>query len=362
MAKNDLRSNSDDEISVKDIFIKIKFFYKYLINRWKLILLISILCSVLGLLYAIFKKPVYKAELNFALEDSKSAGGLGAYSGLASQFGLDVGGAGGAFSGDNLIELMKSRLMVEKTLLTPVNVNGKSETLAQLYIDFNGLREKWANNPEIANVNFIPGCNPNKFSLKQDSILFDFYNKLISSDFLVDKVDKKLSFINVNVTSKNELFAKYFTEVLVNNVSAFYIETKTKKYSHNVEILQHQTDSVRQELNNAISGVAASTDINPNANPNRQILRTPALHRQVDVQVNTAILSELVKNLEVAKVSLRNETPLVQIIDKPILPLEVKKVGKLKGGVMGFMIGFLIVIMFVSVKRMFQIILTDVTR
>jgi hypothetical protein len=36
----------------------------------------------------------------------------------------------------------------------------------------------------------------------------------------------------------------------------------------------------------------------------------------VDVQANTAILTELVKQSELAKVTLRKETPLIQIIDR----------------------------------------------
>ncbi len=63
------------------------------------------------LTYAWSKKPIYKAELSFALQDEKSGGGLDSALGLASQFGIDLdgGGAGGEFSGDNLLELMKSR-------------------------------------------------------------------------------------------------------------------------------------------------------------------------------------------------------------------------------------------------------------
>ena len=55
------------------------------------------------------------------------------------------------------------------------------------------------------------------------------------------------------------------------------------------------------------------------------VKRVPSVNRQVDVQANTAILTELVKNLELAKVDLRKETPLIQIIDTPILPLPFEK-------------------------------------
>jgi hypothetical protein len=57
--------------------------------------------------------------LSFALEED--GGGGGGVLSLASQFGFDLGtSGGGAFTGSNLIELFKSRSMVEKTLLALV--------------------------------------------------------------------------------------------------------------------------------------------------------------------------------------------------------------------------------------------------
>ena len=151
-----------------------------------------------------------------------------------------------------------------------------------------------------------------------------------------------------------ENFSKAFTEALVREVSQFYVETKTKKSAANVAILQHQTDSVRNQLNRAISGVAQSNDDVPNLNASRQILRSSGQQRQIDVQANTAILTELVKNLELSKLSLRKETPLIQVIDKPILPLPVERFGKAKGILLGgFLAGFLLVIGLIG-RRIFQ--------
>jgi hypothetical protein len=60
------------------------------------------------------------------------------------------------------------------------------------------------------------------------------------------------------VNSTNELFSKYFTEALVKEVSDFYIDTKSKKSRENMLILERQTDSIRRELNGAITGVAVA--------------------------------------------------------------------------------------------------------
>jgi uncharacterized protein involved in exopolysaccharide biosynthesis len=351
-----LGNTDSDEISLKELILKLQEWWSYLKGQWKLIILVSFIGSLLGLGYAFTQKPIYKAEFSFVLEDEKSGGGLGGALGLASQFGLDLGGGGGGgiFAGDNLLELMKSRSMVQKALLSPISVNGKSQSLADYYISFREMRDGWEEKPQLANLSYSIHADPSKFSRAQDSILMKIHEEIIKNFLTVAKIDKKLSILRVTVQIENENFSKAFTEALVSEVSQFYIETKTKKSAANVAILQHQTDSVRNQLNRAISGVAQSNDDVPNLNAARQILRSSGQQRQIDVQANTAILTELVKNLELSKLSLRKETPLIQVIDKPILPLPVEKFGKAKGILLGgFLAGFLVVIGLVG-RRVFQ--------
>lgn len=349
---------AEDEISLKELVQKVGEFYHYLLGYWKLILTAGVVGGLLGLGYAFIKKPVYTAEYSFVLEDEKS-GGLGGALSLASQFGLDIGGGsgGGAFAGDNLLELMKSRSMVQQALLSPVTFNGKTISLMEYYVQFNELRENWSDKPALANLQFPVKADPATFNRAQDSILTNIHENLTKNFLSVAKIDKKLSIIQVAVKSENELFAKYFAEALVAQVSRFYVDTKTQKSAKNVGILQHQADSVRQRLNAAIGGVAQANDANPNLNPVMQVLRVPSQQRQVDVQANTAILTELVKNLELAKLALRRETPLIQVIDKPILPLEKDKVGKLKGLVLGGILAGFLTVLYLLAKKLLGAVL-----
>jgi uncharacterized protein involved in exopolysaccharide biosynthesis len=92
-------------------------------------------------------------------------------------------------------------------------------------------------------------------------------------------------------------------------------------------------------------------------NPAYNVKKTPGTRRQVDVQANTAILTQLVAQLELSKVSLRKETPLVQLIDRPILPLEKEKLGRLKSLVLcGFLAGFLTVLYLIFMQLYRRII------
>lgn len=350
-------SNNSDQIYLKDFISSLKNLRKYLLSKAVIIIGVGIVCAAIGLTAAFLKKPVYQATLSFALQDDKAGGGMmsGAL-GLASQFGFDLGGlgAGDEFSGDNLMELMRSRNVITKALLTTVMIEKKQQTLAEFYISFNEFRDRWEGKPELENIHFLPNADPSKFTLKQDSLIGLFHKSLLKENLVIDKVDKKLSILAVRVSSTNELFSKYFAEVLVKVVSDFYIQTKTKKSKRTVAVLQRQTDSVRAELNAAISGVASSVDATPNPNPLLQVLSVPSKRRQVDVQANTAILSEMVKNLEISKMSLMQATPLIQIIDTPILPLEKIKLGKLMGILIGGFLGCFAAIAFLISKRIIQ--------
>ena len=338
--------NTNDEISLKELIKKGKEWFFYLLSYWKIIVLAGVIGAAIGLVYSLKSKPVYTARLSFVVEDDKSAGGgLSGALGLASSLGLDMGGGSSSvFSGSNLIEFFKSRKMVEQTLLTPVKKSGKMISLAEMYIQNNKWRQKWNDNPKFAAIQFLPYADRTGFNRVQDSILGGIYSSLSKGNLLVSQKDKKISIISIDMTSENELFAKYFTEALAKTVSDFYVATKSKKARLNMAILEKQTDSIRRELNGAITGVAAANDNTFGLNPALNVRRAPSARKQVDVQANTAILTELVKQTELAKVTLRKETPLIQIIDRPILPLEKVRFGKAKGILMGgILAGFLIV-------------------
>lgn len=335
-----------DEISLKELILSVQTWWKYMLSKWKVIVLFGLIGGVLGLTYSLLKSPTYKAQAMFVLEDAESSGG---YASIAAKFGLSVGGSdAGLFSDDdNIIVFLKSRTINARTLLSPIEKKENSDLLIDKYIQFNKLKEKWKSD-RLRNVVFKP--NPEDNNLLADSLITAIYKTILEENLEVFKPDKDGNIISVVTTSKDELFSKYYTEMLIKEATDFYMSTMTKKSIENVEILQNQADSIKTLLNYAIVGVAVNTDAVPNLNPAYQRLKVPSQKKVVDVEMNKAILEELVKNLEIAKINLRRESPLFQMIDKPVLPLEKKRVGKFKGILLGgISLGFL-TLLFLSVK------------
>lgn len=318
---------NNDEISLKELILRLNGWYQYLFSKWKIILIAGVLGGILGLTYAYFKKPIYNAETTFVLEEGDSGNGLASYAGLASVVGIDLGGGGGIFQGDNILQLYKSRRMIQETLLSKDTFDNKSQLLIDSYITFNKLREAWEKKPKLANISFQR--NALKFTRLQDSIVTEIVTDINKNYLEVTKPDKKLSIISVKLKAKDEAFAKAFADRIVKTVNDFYINTKTKKSAENLAVLQFQADSIKNVLNYSISGVAAAVDANPNSNPAFQTLRVPSQKKQLDVQVNAKAYEEIVKNLEIAKISYRKDKPLIQVIDEPIFPLKVEKPSKL---------------------------------
>lgn len=334
-----------DEISFKELIYKIREWFNYLLTKWIIIVVVGLLGGILGYMYARSKKHTYTATTTFVLEDSNSGNSaLNSIGGLASMVGVDVGSGGGIFQGDNIIELYKSRTMIEKTLLTHVMYEGSPELLIDHYIKFNKLRENWSKDPFLKNINFK---NIGSFTRVQDSILGSIVSNIKINYLNVAKPDKKLNIIKVEVKTSDEFFSKNFNDQIVKNVNDFYIQTKMKKSLENLAILQHQTDSVKAVLNGTIYSSAAVVDATPNLNPTRQILRVPIQRSQYNAEANKAILIQLVQNLELSKLSLRKEMPLIQVLDHPIYPIDREVTSKLKGIFLGgLLFGFIAVIFF----------------
>ncbi len=351
----ELNPNTKDELSIKEIVLRGKGFLGHIVSKRKTIFIAMFIGAILGFTYSFLKKPIYTASLSFALEDI-SSGGIGGSLSFNSPLGINLEGkgSGNAFSRSNLPELFLSRNMVERTLLTPVVINEQKISLAEMYIQNIGWRKKWAKDSEFKSIQFSPNAIRTAFTRVHDSILGVIYKDLSKSDLKVFQKDDKVAIIIIDVESSNELFAKYFTEAIAKEVSDFYIDYKSKKARENVAILMKQTDSIREQLNSAITGVAVSVDNTFNLNPALNVRKTPTIRKQVDVQANTSILNELVKQTELAKVTLRKVTPLIQVIDSPILPLKKDKIGKVIGAITGSIIALFLILLFIVLNIFFK--------
>lgn len=312
---------------------------KYVFQFKKSMAAVLLVAGCLGALFA-WKWPVtYTARLTFVIDDAKSTGG-GGLSSLASQFGFNldgIGGASGVLAGDNVQELLKSNKLIKETLLSSYD-KGTTWSLADQYAKAYKLDKKWLNDSKIGKlVNFPVGAK--KYTRLQDSLLHELTIRIVDGEFAVAKPDKKLTFFEVNTTMRDEKLAQLFCVRMIKQGTDFFIQTKTGRLRNNVNRLQHRADSIGVILNRKTYAASSASQTLLDLNPAFTSANATADIRDRDKLVLSSIFTETVKNLEASKTMLAQETPTVQIVDEPEFPLKKNRM-KYSGTMLLFMIGF----------------------
>ena len=338
----------NDEVQLKDILIKLSDYKAYLFKNKFRIIRFSFLFVVLGVVYAFVSDTKYTADLTFVVEEEGSGGSLGAMSGIASQFGFDIGGSSSAtFSQQNILELLSSRGVIESALMQRAKINGKTDFLIEHYIEIDKIKDTWAASDDFKGVSFH-----DKISFIHDSISGIIWQEIIENNLTVELKSEEANIITLSYISLNQEFAKEFVEKLINEMSKMYIAHQTAQANKTLDFLQDRADSVFSELVIAEQQLAKVKDINQRIIKVTGRLKELQLMREVEVL--NAMYLELVKNLELSKITLLNKTPIINIIDEPILPLEEDKISKIVAGLLGGFLGGFLSVCFFIFRKLFK--------
>ena len=346
LEKNNLYGNQNNSVPVIG---NLKLFFNFIFQHWLLITIVGIVAGVGGILYSSYQKPEYKSHLSFALDDGDNSGGIGNFLNLASQFGLNIGSGKDMFAGDNILDIMKSRRMVEKVFLSVDTFNNKPYSLIEYYLGKSGERKS---NSKIKNIHFLAGQQRSTFSYQQDSLLYKTYLKFSDRNIVADRPDRKLSIYEVSVTSPDEKFTKDFTDRLVAETNNFYVEIRTKKAKETLDILEKRVEAMKGNLNSSITDKATVQDVN--INPAFTKAQVPVQKQQANIQVYGAAYGEMFKNLELARFQYLNEIPLMQIIDEANYPMEKIKSGKLQMAVLFAFFAIMLVLITFGLRNLFD--------
>lgn len=301
---------NDNEATLKDLVLTIRDYKNELKRKLVLIISIVILFSLIGYIYSINQEDKYVATLSFIVEGDEDGLNLSSLGGMASQFGLDFGGGGSSsFSQKNVIELLKSRKIVEESLKKEYTISGKRYSLLEHY---------------IINNNIIEDSSEIKFDgIYNDSITNIVWRQIINNKLEVLYQNDEANILNLNYSSVSGQFAKHFTESLIDEMTGMYSSYQTERTRFSLNNLKSRSDSVFRELQKSERNLARIKDRNT-----RVITasgRLDEIRYMREVQVLNAMYLELIKNTEIVKMSLLNETPIIQIVDTPILPLSIVK-------------------------------------
>ena len=331
--------SNTEEATLKDVIISIRDYRRELKKKFILISTVLIISIISGLVYSSIQKDKFEAVLSFIVEGQSEGPNLSSISGMASQFGLDLGGSSSStFSQQNVIELLKSRKVIESTLSKSCIVNNEEDILLNHYISINNMIE------DGENISF--------FSSSKDSITNIIWKEIIEFKIDLSYQNDEANILNLTYTSTNSEFAKNFTELLVEEISQMYSHYQTEKTRNSLKNLELRSDSIFRELKNSERNFARVKD--RNLRVINATGRLDEIQYMREVQVLNAIYLELIKNTELVKMNLLNETPIIQLIDVPVLPLKDISRSNLFWAFVFSFLGFFMVSFLIIIRKLIR--------
>jgi hypothetical protein len=337
--------------SLRDWNITIKSIFSYLLSKWRILVFAILIGAVFGYLHKRNVQPTYTATISFVLATESSKGGQG-LAGLASQMGFDGGmisGSENVFSGENIIQLFKSKKMVRRALLSEIDSNNHQSLLNLI-----------AYKLYPTSKSILPFPNKESEFNNQQKKLFRTISDDVLESFIVFKKDKKLIFYYISATSNYQDVAFHIANSMLAQTSSFFIETKMSAAVRGLKLLQKESDSLDRALNGIIRSSATVTDNTFNLNPSQTVQRTGTQLNQAKAMIVGSAYSEVMRNLEMAKINVQKETPLFGIIDEPELPLNPEMFNLTKYMIITSLIALFITILSLSLFKFLKLIKSPV--
>ncbi len=343
-----------DEISLKELILKVKHLWKLFISNIKTILLISLIGGALGLVYAWMSKPVYEAKMTFVMR-AESNNMLSSLSGLSSLLG---GGTSAASASpmDRIIELLGSDRIVGEALLSEANIEGRKDLIINHLIVIEGLKEKWEKDTVLNKAAFNTSDRFETLGYAQRKAIKNLIEFVAGKKGILSKsFDKKSGVINMAVFHSNEDFSIGLTNAMYNQLVDFYSKEAVSTISSKMEVLQNKVDSIKNALGYTQSASAKQMDQGLGI----LLQQDKVQQKNLSIKENILIMmyGEAQKNLEQLSFIQATTSPSFSIIDQPFSPIMPQTKSKLTYGFMGvFLFGFFCFLYFIA-KRLFKMLL-----
>jgi len=303
-------ASQKNDISISDILIK-------LAQQLKIILLAPFVTVFLTFTYVLFiLEPIYESSATILLPENK--GNMGGFSGLASQFGVNVPGSADIdLSSPSLFpELIKSRVFAERILIKIFYSAKFQKELPLIAILSSDSSIKNLDNERITQQTMIAFQNMVQFNNEGK------FSKLIISSPEPEFAQK----LNILVLDELKSLNRFFKSQHVNEKTTF-IENRIKSVESDLLLSEKLLRSFREQ-NRQLSSPALK-------------LEQERLARNVEVQKE--IFLTLKQQLELSKIEEIQGASIVQVLDRPNLPLGASnkniKFSLLLAGVLGLGLG-----------------------
>ena len=344
----------EDEITLKELILKVQEYFWEVVRNLKWVVGIMIPFVVFFVYKAISTPVTYTAELTFMVNED-DGGGMGGMSAILGQIGLG-GGSRGKNNLDKILELAKSRNIIQQVIFDTVAINGKEDIMGNHIINLYDYHEKWEEDTTGLKEFLFKEADHFSRTRIHNKVLKALYRRIIGTPeilgFFSKGYSKDTGIMEFTAKTINEDLSIHLCKKVYEKLSTFYVTKTVEKQRQTFDVMLQKVDSVKKEMQGAEYGLANFKDSHAGLFTTKAKLREMQLQR--DVQVLNEMYAVSLKNFEIADFTLKNKTPFIQLIDEPLAPLKPEGESVIKNLIIGVFIGGFFSISFIIFRKIYQ--------
>ena len=330
-------NSSSQELSLSEVALLLKSLIMKLLAKWKLLFSLGLLGGILGFSYASLQSPTYFGRLSFMINENE----VGIPSSLSSLAGLaGIGGGSGGASDDKILFMANSRFILSSTLLNKAVLNGREDLLVNHYIDIYEMKDGFSADTALIGFSYVKNSKNGDLNYQENKVIDKIIGNIVEGKNLIIISKKKSGLVAQSAgiilfefKSISEDLSYHFIHSLYDELSSYYINKTVQRKSKNYALIRHRADSLKMVLEGREGDGAMFLD--RNINPVKMQMRVMGERIRKEVEILNIMYAEVLKNLEIAKFTLESQTPSLTLIDSPTIPLEKKKLSRLKSAIFG---------------------------
>jgi len=346
------QASPQDELTLRDLIITFQVYRREAFRQWWLYALCFLVIGGYLFYRAVSTPATYPAKLTFMVNEDEGSG-IGGVSSVLGQLGLGRGRAGSRYNLDKIVELARSRRIIQEVILSKIDSGIQDDYIGNALITAYELNEKWAkDNPEMEGFKFTHDSVP-AFNLSERSALLALHGLLVGGEknpgLVSSSFDELSGILTLNCATINEELSVTIAKTLFDRLGKFYIDQAIERQLKTYELVRTKVDSIVGELSKADMGLAIYTDASNNLFSRVDQVKGQRLQREI-IKLS-AMQAEAVKNMEYAEFVLKNARPVIQELDIPISPLQPSRPSRLKALLLGAVIAFVLASLYIVGRR-----------
>lgn len=345
--KNAGDNASDENINLGALYFKAVFLIRYIFRNWW-VLLIWLIIGMLGAYgYMLYKGTTYTSEFQFDVMPSNNPSSVVSNALAFAGPGATSSSSTGQYDNNYFSNFIQSQRDIKSALLKDAVVNGKSDILANHFIDVFKIRGGWKDT-RLQNFKFR-NHNLYKLTSLEDSLLTLEYNYIMKY-VLTNNYVAGNPVVSIYINTPNKDFTREFSSEMCKCMNEYYLTDIYGRNLQNVNTAQHKVDSLSFIMKDLQTRIAHFNDNNYNLIKQEGSTELTILNR--DLGLVTTMYNSAVSNLDAAKTTLIINTPVLDIMDDPKFSTVVTFVRWVLAIPIGAVVGLFFGIVYLVLRKM----------